>query len=107
MGKKTVKTAKGVKKYVIDKKLSVADYVDVVEDSGTIMRTMYIFRSELHTMYTELRNKVALSPKDDKRYILPDKFHTLAWGNFRIVGFMQEENLRNLISEISNLQQTM
>ena len=42
----------------------------------------YIFKSILHEMYTQLKNKVALCPKDDKRYIIPDNsFRTLAWGH--------------------------
>lgn len=32
-------------------------------------------------MYTELRNKVALSPADNKRYIIPGSHNTLAWGH--------------------------
>ena len=35
-------------------------------------------------VYTETINKVALSPFDDKRYILEDKINTLAWGHHKI-----------------------
>lgn len=101
---KTIKTAKGVKKYVIQKNLSVTDYRNVVEDDASILRRMYVFRSELHTMYTELKNKVALSSKDDKRYILPDKCNTLAWGHYKINEIVRAENLENLVLEISSLK---
>lgn len=76
-----VKKAKGVKKYVIDKHLSVTDYKAVVERGGLIRKKMYVFKSEYHTMYTELKNKIALSCSDDKRHILPDGSSTLAWGH--------------------------
>ena len=35
-------------------------------------------------MYTEEVNKVALSPKDDKRVIMEDGIHTLAYGHYRL-----------------------
>ncbi|XP_071052136.1 uncharacterized protein [Onthophagus taurus] len=79
-----VKKAKGVKKYVIDKYLSVTDYKRVVECGGSVHKKMYIFKSEFHTMYTELKNKIALSSCDDKRYILPNGCNTLAWGHWLI-----------------------
>ncbi|XP_071055042.1 uncharacterized protein [Onthophagus taurus] len=79
-----VKKAKGVKKYVIDKHLSVTDYKRVVECGGSVHKKMYIFKSEFHTMYTELKNKIALSSCDDKRYILPNGCNTLAWGHWLI-----------------------
>lgn len=100
---KEVKTAKGVKRSVIDKTLSVCDYRDTVEGGATVLRNMYVFRSELHTMYTELRNKVALSCKDDKRYILADKFNTLAWGHYKIQeNYGMEELLRTVLEHCEN-----
>ena len=48
------------------------------------MRTMNIIRSDLYEMYSEELNKVALSSKDDKRYVLEDKIHTLALGHYRL-----------------------
>ena len=79
-----VKKAKGVKKYVIDKHLKVEDYKRIVNEGGHILKKMYVFRSHLHTMYTELKNKIALSAKDDKRFILNDNCSTLAWGHYKI-----------------------
>jgi len=48
------------------------------------MRTMNVIRSCLHDVYTEEVNKVALSPKDDKRVIMEDGIHTLACGQYRL-----------------------
>lgn len=33
---------------------------------------MSIFRSILHDIYIQLNNKLALSPEDDKRFLVPE-----------------------------------
>ena len=45
------------------------------------LRKMNVIRSHLHDIYTEQINKVALSADDDKRLILEDGIHTLAYGH--------------------------
>ena len=50
---------------------------------GTIKKTKYIKKLN-HEVYTEEVNKIALSAQDDKRYILSDGVHTLAWGHYKI-----------------------
>lgn len=75
------KRAKGVKKYVTKNSLTRQDYTDVIENNEIKYREMSIFKSILHDMFTQLKNKIALSPKDDKRYIIPGNFRTLAWGH--------------------------
>ncbi|KAJ8967216.1 hypothetical protein NQ317_001325 [Molorchus minor] len=77
---KELKKAKGVKKSVIEQQLSIDDYKQIVESGGLIFRKMNSFRSELHDMYTELKNKVALSYHDDKRFMIPNTTKTLPWG---------------------------
>ncbi|KAJ8917968.1 hypothetical protein NQ315_002663 [Exocentrus adspersus] len=42
---------------------------------------MSTFTTTLHDMFTEMKNKVALSHKDDKRYLIPNTCKTLAWGH--------------------------
>ncbi|CAH1107138.1 unnamed protein product [Psylliodes chrysocephalus] len=76
-----IKKAKGVSKNIIKNQLHVNDYIRIIQNGNTIFRKMYIFVSSLHTIYTELRNKVALSAKDDKRYVIPHDVNTLAWGH--------------------------
>ncbi|CAH1104394.1 unnamed protein product [Psylliodes chrysocephalus] len=78
---KLLKKAKGVSKHITKHQLQLSDYVRIVKDGGTIFRKMYVFVSDMHTIYTELRNKVALSAKDDKRYVIPGDVKTLAWGH--------------------------
>jgi len=45
---------------------------------------MNVLRSHLHEMYSEVVNKVALSSEDDKRHVLEDRIHTLAYGHYRL-----------------------
>jgi hypothetical protein len=48
------------------------------------MRKMNVIRSRLHDLYTEEVNKVALSSNDDKRVIMDDGIHTLAYGHYSL-----------------------
>jgi len=48
-------------------------------------RKQSCIRSKLHKVYTISETKIALSPYDDKRYILPDSTNTLSWGHYTIV----------------------
>ncbi|KAJ8913103.1 hypothetical protein NQ315_006605 [Exocentrus adspersus] len=76
-----LKKAKGVKKSVIKKHITADDYSTIVEKGGVMLRKMSTFTTTLHDIYTEIKNKVALSYKDDKRYIIPNTTKTLAWGH--------------------------
>ena len=43
------------------------------------MRSKKIIRSEKHDIFSKEVNKVALSNEDDKRKVLKDNIHTLAF----------------------------
>ena len=43
------------------------------------IETMNVIRSHCHKIYTEEINKIALSSDDDKRVIMADGIHTLAY----------------------------
>ena len=75
------KKCKGIKKSVVKKKLTIEDYKNcVLERSGkTVKQTQ--FRSYEHEIFTEEIMKVAFSPYDDKRVILPDGIRTLPIGH--------------------------
>jgi len=45
------------------------------------LRAMKIIQSDRHEVYSVEVNKLALSNKDDKRYVLPNKTDTLALGH--------------------------
>ncbi|XP_050505444.1 uncharacterized protein LOC126883817 [Diabrotica virgifera virgifera] len=94
---KHFKKAKGISKNVINKSLTFTDYKQVVDNvNAKIYRKMYTFKSHLHEMYTELKNKVALTSHDDKRYVIPGAINTLAWGHYKIDAFIPDQQQNNL-----------
>jgi len=78
------KTAKGVSKVVIEKELKHRMHKDCLNQEKTMKHDMNFIRSELHQLYSVTVNKTTVSPYDDKRYILDDGIHTLAYGHCRI-----------------------
>ena len=65
------------------KGITLEDYKNCVFNQQTKDITQLCFRTHDHEMYTEQINKVALSPKDDKRVILTDGIKTLPIGHWR------------------------
>ncbi|XP_025161876.1 uncharacterized protein LOC112590207 [Harpegnathos saltator] len=69
-GKKDTKRAKGVKRNIKARTINFNDYTYCLrEEIETSQRQSYI-RSKLHEVYTIFETKTALSPYDDKRYIV-------------------------------------
>ena len=78
------KKCKGVKKQVVESSITHEDYKTCLRTKKVQLRKQNIIRSYEHVLYTEEVNKIALSAVDDKRYILGDGIHTLAWGHYKI-----------------------
>ena len=78
------KKCKGVKKQVVENSITHEDYKTCLRTGKEQLRKQNILRSYDHEVYTEEVNKIALSAQDDKRYILSDGVHTLAWGHNKI-----------------------
>ena len=78
------KKCKGVKKQVVESSITHEDYKTCLTTGKELLRNQNIIRSYNHEVYTEEVNKIALSAMDDKRYILKDGMHTLAWGHYKI-----------------------
>ena len=78
------KKCKGVKRQVVATSITHEDYKTCLRTGKEQLRKQNILRSYEHEVYTEEVNKVALSAQDDKRYILSDGVHTLAWGHYKI-----------------------
>ena len=83
-GGEEIKKCKGIKKQVVESSISHEDYKTCLRTGKEQLRKQNILRSYNHEVYTEEVNKVALSAMDDKRYILSDGVHTLAWGHHKI-----------------------
>ena len=61
------KKAKRRKKCAIKQRLKFNDYKDCMLKNGNILKSQQRFKSEIHDVYTEEINKIALSSDDDKR----------------------------------------
>nr|CAH7717033.1 unnamed protein product [Callosobruchus chinensis] len=74
---KVVKKSKGVKYKVVRNKITFEDYVNCLKEykgKSTIV-------SYAHEVFSVEQTKIALSPYDDKRYLLPNSYDTLPWGH--------------------------
>ena len=80
-----IKKAKGVKGSVVKTKITFEDYRNCLFNQSTIRCQQCNIRSRDHIVRTEKMNKIALSPYDDKRYLLPNETDTLPWGHYSIL----------------------
>ena len=78
------KTAKGISKNVIQKRLRHSAYRDCLFKQHTTIAHMKQIRSIKHQLYSLALNKIGLSPFDDKRYVLSNGYDTLAHGHYSI-----------------------
>ena len=74
------KKAKGTNKCIIKHRIKFKDYKDSVFENKTILRLQLRFKSNLHIVYTEEVNKIAISSDDDKRSQTYDKITTYPYG---------------------------
>lgn len=89
--------AKGVQRRVACN-LTFEDYDSCLNDPTIkIMKEQKIFRSHLHTVFTEVMTKIALSGQDSKRFILDDCVNTLAWGHYRVLQTLNEQPVTNTL----------
>ena len=77
------KKCKGVTKNVTKRSIQFDDYRECLFSRNEQHRKMNVIRSHCHEIYTEEINKIALSlslsSDDDKRVIMTDGIHTLAY----------------------------
>ncbi|XP_050508970.1 uncharacterized protein LOC126886162 [Diabrotica virgifera virgifera] len=78
------KKAKGVKKSVVNTKITFEDYVECLDNFTTKTASQNLIRSDKHHVYTITQSKIALSPNDDKRNHLPESYDTLPWGHYLV-----------------------
>ena len=68
-------------KNVTKKSIEFDDYRECLFSRKEQHRKMNVIRSHCHEIYTEEINKISLSSDDDKRVIMADGWHTLAYGH--------------------------
>ena len=83
--KKEARTAKGIKKVVINNNIKHEDYKNVLLENRQIQHTMKTIRSSKHQLGSYEINKISLSCFDDKRYILNNGKQSLAYGHYLIL----------------------
>ena len=72
---------KGVKKAVVKKHISHAQYKEALFEGKCFRQCMDMLRSREHQILSEHVNKTLLSPLDTKRWIAADGISTLAYGH--------------------------
>lgn len=86
---KIVKKGKGVKKTILNNKISFDDYKRCLNDQCELVENQTTMKSLLHNVYTVTNSKKVLDPFDDKRCIIPGTHSTLAWGHY-IIDLMEK-----------------
>ena len=74
------KKAKVTKKCIIKHRMMFENYKDSLFNNKTILQSELRFKSNLHNVYTEEVNKIALSSNDDKRLQTFDRVTTYPYG---------------------------
>jgi hypothetical protein len=81
---KVEKKCKGVKKYVVKSHIIHENYKETLFSGIPQYRVMNAIRSRKHEVGSEKINKTALSADDDKRVILENGIHTMAYGHYSL-----------------------
>lgn len=79
------KRAKGVKKAIVQNKITFEDYIDCLNNYISMNVRQNLIKSDKHKVFTITQKKIALSPHDDKRYIIKGSYSTLPWGHYSIM----------------------
>ena len=74
------KKAKGTKKYIIKPRIMFENYKDSLFNNDTKLRSQLRFKDDLHNVYTEEVNKIALNSNYDKRLQTFDRITTYPYG---------------------------
>ena len=73
---KTIKKIKGISSSAV-RSISFDYYLKCLRANSTVSHEQITIRSRLHVLRTETLTKIALSPHDDKRYLLEGSTDTL------------------------------
>ena len=79
-----VKKAKGVKKNIVKRSITMDDYKTALFEQGCERREQATIQSKNHNIYTIKRRRIALQSRDDKRVEIED-YRTLPHGHVDLV----------------------
>ena len=83
-GEDKLKKCIGVKYGVVQRTIQLDDYKRCLGENSVASRVQRTIVSREHRVYTIQQCKLALSPFDDKRYLIPEsKAETLPWGHYQ------------------------
>lgn len=85
------KKAKGIKKSIVKNKISFNDYIECLETWKHKIISQNLIQAKEHHVHSLTQEKIALSPDDDKRYLVPGTFNTLPWGHYSLDKRKNEE----------------
>ena len=89
--KKGSRTAKGIKKNVIEQKIRHKNYKDTLFNKKQMHHLMRLIRSEKHQLGSYMVNKISLSCFDDKRYIHKNGVTSYAYGHIKTLNISQSK----------------
>ncbi|XP_011858376.1 PREDICTED: uncharacterized protein LOC105555932 [Vollenhovia emeryi] len=84
LGQSDTKKVKGIKRNVVERTITFDDFTRTLRDMTEQSRSQFCVRSRLHEVYTVSETKLALSPHDDKRYVVSESCNTLPWGHYMV-----------------------
>jgi hypothetical protein len=79
------KRCKGVKKCVVDKKLTLDLYKQILDNRNTFDVIQNGFMTKKHEVFTQTQTKIALSATDDKVHICDNNIDTYNHGHYKIL----------------------
>jgi len=83
-GEVKLKKCKGVKYGVVQRTIQFDDYKCCLDENSVASRVQRTILSRENRVYTIQQCKLALSPLDDKRYLIPEsEAETLHWGHYQ------------------------
>ena len=83
------KNCKGMTKNATKRGIKFDDYQECLFSRKEQHRKMNVLRSHCHEIYTDEINKIAHSSDYDKRVIMADGMHTLAYGHTNLKNELQ------------------
>lgn len=83
-GEDEIKKSKGIKKNQVKTQITFQDYMDCLNSNQNKIISQNLIHSKKHKVNSITQIKIALSPHDDKRFLIRSTYETLPWGHYSI-----------------------